>query len=79
MTPERLQYEVDQWHRAQGPARKPDYWPPEATLCDIPQHHELKKDTVKLAGQKVDLTVHYCGKCALSVVEPTVKDKGGKG
>jgi len=79
MTQERLEYEVDQWHQAQGARQRPDYWPPEATLCEIPQAHELKTEVVKLPKQRVSITVHYCSKCAFNLTEPTVNRKEEKG
>lgn len=76
---ERLAYEVDVWHKAQGSRRTPDYWPEDATLCAIPQAHKLTTEIIKLKGQKVSLTVHHCTTCAFSLTEPTVATKGGKG
>ena len=68
----RFDYEVDMWHKAQGPAKKPDYWPLEATVCDIPQAHSFKDVMILLPGQAVSLRVRHCEQCAFSLVEPTL-------
>ena len=78
MIPERLAYEVDQWHKAQGSRRVPDFWPLEATLCATPQDHDLVEEAISLKGQKVNLTVVVCTQCAFSLTVPTVKKEGKK-
>mgnify|MGYP001595203730 CR=1 FL=1 len=79
MTNERLTYEVDQWHRAQAPRGKPDYWPKEATVCAIPQHHALTATEIEKSGLGIKLVVHHCTKCAWALVEPLAVEAGHGG